>query len=124
MSTEKRKITKFQVIENISLGLKAAEEIGCTIMNVKPQDIAEGRVSLLIFNDITHPLIGSFISFSYSFVNSLIDSLSPIIPFIRSLIHISTHFFFHSFIHYLIHSFIVICYHNSSTPCSVFCGKF
>jgi hypothetical protein len=41
----KRPSVKAQIIENLNLGIKAAEEIGCVVVNVSSQDVEEGRVS-------------------------------------------------------------------------------
>ncbi len=42
------KITIYQQLENLELALNSAEAIGCTIVNMRPSDVREGKEYLIM----------------------------------------------------------------------------
>ena len=57
------KITIYQQLENLELALNSAEAIGCTIINVRPSDIREGKEHLIM--GLLWQIIQVWITLSY-----------------------------------------------------------
>ena len=47
-SINKGKINNYQQLENLELALRSAEAVGCHVINIRPNDIRDGKEHLIL----------------------------------------------------------------------------